>query len=83
MLTGCQDFWSATGDLLRIGGEDAEAQANRETERVETFVIDPSSVRIRVEDDTDSTPGNEVRDGGVIVFTMESVGTVLFTSSGT
>jgi hypothetical protein len=83
MLTGCQVFWRATGDLLRIGGEDAEAQANRDTERVETFVIDPSSFRIRVENDIDPTPGSEVKDGGAIVFTMESGGTVLFTSPGT
>lgn len=82
MLTGCKDFWSTTGDLLRIGGDDAEAQATRDTDRVEVFVIESSSFLIRVDNDTDSTPTHVVRDGMTTEFTMESQGTVIMNVSG-
>jgi hypothetical protein len=82
MLTGCRDFWSSTGDLLHIGGGDAVAQATRDLERVEVFVIDPSSFILRVDNDTDITPEHTVRDGRATEFTMRSTGTVVFNMPG-
>ncbi len=81
MLTGCQDFWDTVADLIRID-DDAEAQTSRDTDRIETFIIDTSSFMIQVNNDTDSTPQHFVRDGGSIEFLMESNGDVVFNESG-
>ena len=82
ILTGCQDFFDTTSDLLRLDGDEAEAQVNRDTQRVETFVIDSALFNIEVDRDVDSTPTHDVRDGGAIEFTMQSTGTVTFNLSG-
>lgn len=81
MLTGCQEFFDTAADLIQLDDE-AEAQTNRDSDRIETFVVDTNSFMIQVSNDTDNTPNHVVRDGGSIEFTMQSNGDVIFNESG-
>ncbi len=82
MLTGCQDFWDTTADLIRLDGGDAEAQTSRDRDRIRTFVINTNSFLIQVSSDSDNTPTHAVRDGGATEFTMQTDGDVIFDLSG-
>ncbi len=81
MLSGCDNFWDTASDLLRLDGNNAEAQTDTE-QRVETYFISTDTFSITVDDDADVTPTFVVRDSAT-EFTMQSDGTASFdTSSG-
>jgi hypothetical protein len=78
VLTGCQDFWDTTAELLRIGGGDDEGNGDAEaqdltTMRVKTYVINTDGFEILLDNDTDLTPEFEVSDNATIL-TMQTDG---------
>jgi hypothetical protein len=74
-LTGCKDFWDTTADLLRIDGEEAEAQDQTEV-RIKTYVINPEGFEVVLDTETDATPTHLVSDSAT-ELTMQSSGSLV------
>ncbi len=75
LLTGCQDFWDTTADLIRIDGGDAEAQDQTET-RVITYVINTDGFEIILDNESDTTPSHRIIDSATEI-TMQSEGSLV------
>lgn len=75
VLTGCQDFWDTTAELLRIdgGNDDAEAQTLT-VMRIKTYVINTDGFEILLRNDTDPTPILDEASDSSTRLTMQSEG---------
>lgn len=75
VLTGCQDFWDTTAELLRIDGGDDDAEAQEMTTmRVKTYGISTEGFEILLDNDTDETPSLDAASDSATRLTMQSEG---------